>query len=115
MTHMTHLKEQNKDIIIIGDFNGHIHSNDGGSQELHETNENGRLLIDLIRSHNLTLIYSSENCKGTCTWIRANQKAVVDYVLTNKSASESNQNLVIDDTSKNWTIGSDHSCMDGTK
>ena len=108
---ITRWKTQNKEIILLGDFNGHIHVNDGGSQEIHSTNENGKLLLDLIKAHDLTMMNSSGKCKGKWTWMRANQKSVVDYVVTSQSEADISQSLVIDDTGKHWSIGSDHSWM----
>ena len=100
-------KKETNNIIIMGDFNGHIHKDEGGPQIKHKTNRNGKLLIDYIKHNNLRLLNSEKVCQGTWTWMRADQKSVVDYILATEATDITE--IRIDDTGEKWSIGSDHS------
>ena len=98
--------------IFIGDFNAHIHSSDGGVQSIHSTNANGLLLTDFIASNHLKMVNKESSCQGLWTWMRNDQKSVIDYILANNAVSQDVMKVTIDESGKLWNTGSDHSWME---
>lgn len=46
----------NNKLLLIGDFNAHIHISDGGAQNIHKTNKKGKLLLNLVESLDLHMM-----------------------------------------------------------
>ncbi|CAL4124685.1 unnamed protein product, partial [Meganyctiphanes norvegica] len=69
-------------IIILGDFNAHIKILDG-----EKTDENGRLIINMIEKNNLILLNLDDKCNGKYTWRREGKvesKSAIDFVIMNE-------------------------------
>ena len=46
-----------------------------------EEDENGKIIMDLISQHNLVLLNSDDNCKGTMTWSQGDRSSAVDLII----------------------------------
>ena len=68
--------DAHREILVIGDFNGHIAVPAGKLYGIYEaSNRNGRRIESLIQSNNLTILNNHQDkCKGKWTWCRGNQK-----------------------------------------
>ena len=100
------IEQNNKEgLMVVGDFNGHIHSIDGK-----DTDRNGKMIIEWMDKYELILLNTDEKCKGTFTRIRGNQKTTIDYVLVNKKIYENFVQMHIDEE-KMIIDGSDHNLI----
>jgi hypothetical protein len=107
---MASLREAGNRVMLIGDFNGHIKEGDGGvRQGDNRTDTNGQRIKNIMRSQNLIMMNKSTKCQGKWTFMRKNQKSIVDYVLADEDVAEQIKGMIIDDEAERWTIDSDHS------
>ena len=93
--------------LILGDFNGHL-SMIGN----HATNENGRMLLNLVEDENLVILNEDLNCKGTFTWNpnHRDQRSVIDYGLVNHNMYQYFDNMIIDEKKLMFDL-SDHNML----
>ena len=82
--------------IVIGDLNAKIMGDDGGLQAL---SSNGRILMDLVRNHELDVMNFDEKCQGKWTHVirTTGQSSLLDYVLTCKQISKTIKEMLIDE------------------
>ena len=99
-------KYEEKKLLIVGDFNGHIGYL--GNQDL---NLNGKRVIDILERNNLILINSDERCIGEFTWKQRNFKSVIDFVICNHQMNETILRMKIDEE-KEMTDVSDHNLIE---
>ena len=67
------LFEGEEEVIIVGDFNGHI--NGLGYQK---QDRNGDMILEWINNNNMVLLNLDDKCEGNITWQRNEQKSVID-------------------------------------
>ena len=60
-------------------------------------NNNGRTVLEWITNYNLILLNRDQNCTGTYTWMRGEQKSVIDYVLVNSKMYDYYRSIQIDE------------------
>jgi hypothetical protein len=117
---ITQLQNEGLQILILGDFNAHIFKiekealnklNDITSSP-HPTNKNGQRLIDLTENNDLEIMNSNRVTTGRWTWMRKNQKSIIDYVLASSGVQEEIINMTIDEKSKIFVYPHDHSWIE---
>lgn len=99
-------------IVIIGDLNGHIGKKEGGQQGIHETNKNGKRVLEIMERGKLKMINWSRKCEGKWTWMKRGQKSVVDYVMMDERTASRVKKMTIDETGEKWSINSDHNFIE---
>ena len=92
-------------LIILGDFNGHIRG-----LGPHETDFNGKMILEWLSTYNLTLLNMDDKCKGTTTWIKdyKNQESTVDFVLVNNNLYKKFVGMNIDEEKDEIDISDHH-------
>ena len=95
-------KYDNKKLIFLGDFNGHIEIL--GKQKL---NKNGKTLLKFVEDNNLNILNLDQNCQGLITWKQNENNSVIDFALTNENMYKNFNKMIIDDEWKKLDI-SDH-------
>ena len=93
----------------------------------HETSNNGKILLEMVRRQNLTIGNSLDKCKGLITrerkTVEKTEKSVIDFIILCEDLKEYLEEIVIDDErvhaltkyGKNGKITeSDHNVMLGT-
>ena len=93
--------DKNDKLIILGDFNARIHSDEDDSQ-IKPASPNGKLLSELIAEYNLKV--GNFNPQTTGTWTRIQRlkdgevkKSAIDYVLLQEEMSELLESMEIDE------------------
>ena len=104
-------QEEGLNIIILGYFNGHV-SKTTSQDECIGENFNGKLLMDMVKTCKLQLINEGIKCIGKWTWMRKDQKSVIDYVTMDGIMESNLLKMIIDEEGKNWLAGSDHSLIE---
>lgn len=94
------MTNQEMEVIIIGDFNAHLQEFDG------RTNQNTRIMRELIESEGLIILNGTAKAKGNFTWKRGDQETTIDFVLVSDSISNKIKKMEIDEN-KMWDF-SDH-------
>ena len=88
----------NEPVIIIGDFNAHVGSDELGIKgNSHKVNRNGRKLRDLIERRNLSIINNSDVCKGLWTRVCESSKAAIDLAICNEAMMNKIKCMEIDE------------------
>ena len=105
-TEMSVLDQLNNNVMIMGDFNGHVQW-EGTSEE----NKNGKRFRNFTEEHNKDIINMAEMCKGKWTWMRNNQKSIIDYVLTNENMTSVVSEMTVDDKGI-WESFYDHNWIE---
>ena len=63
--------------------------------------ENGKIMLNLLKRHNLTAVNSMDVCEGIITRERATknklEKAVIDYVVVCNELKEFTKSMIIDE------------------
>lgn len=76
------LKKEGRTVVLVGDANGHIGEMDGGVEGVvRRTDRNGRRILRIMDQMGMVMVNRSRKCTGKWTWMRAQQKSVIDYVL----------------------------------
>jgi exonuclease III len=104
--------DAHREILVVGDFNGHIAMPAGKLSGVYEaSNRNGKRIESLTHSHNLTILNNHQDkCKGKWTWCRGAQRSIVDYALASRNIALRTQSLIIDEEGQ-WDLGSDHNWL----
>ena len=89
-------KIDNIDIMILGDFNGHV-----GFLGKQDKNNNGELILKIINEQDLLMMNIDAKCTGEITWEQGSSKSVIDYVLVSHSMYDKIEIMRIDDK---WEI-----------
>ena len=99
------LQNKGMNILLIGDFNGHIGEDmlKGGGI----LNNNGKHFIEISNSLKLSIANCCNVCKGSWTWNRGTERSIIDYLLVDKDLENNMIEMEIDEDA-NLTIGSDH-------
>lgn len=92
---------KNQEIIIIGDFNGHVTELDGF------TDASGRLLLQLADNLQLAIANLGQRCQGQTTWCARDSATTIDYALVSPRLSGLLQTFCIDEPGAH-SLGSDH-------
>ena len=110
------LQGENHEIIIIGDFNGHIQTQEGGGgrKTKQKTNRNGRRLLNMIKNTKLKILNGNYKVEGKWTWMRKTQKSEIDYIVTSESVENKLITGNIDDKGEIFTYNHDHSWIEVT-
>ena len=76
---------QNEKVILMGDFNAHVGSDENGIDGNHNNvNKSGEILRSLIQRRNLHLMNNSKKCTGK--WTREDPngtKSILDMIIAN--------------------------------
>ncbi|KAG0431634.1 hypothetical protein HPB47_021574, partial [Ixodes persulcatus] len=67
-----------REILIMGDFNGHLHELDGLEDE------NGRMIMQMAEDNTLEIVNLRASCEGQYTW-NAQTKKTLQVYLTHKT------------------------------
>jgi hypothetical protein len=82
-------------VFIAGDFNGHVATEDGGTDEnVKRSDWNGQRVVQIAREGNLRIINSTDKCEGKWTWMKRNLKSVIDYVITDETTEGNIEKMV---------------------
>lgn len=92
---------QGHEVLILGDFNGHIQELDG------YTDHNGRLLLEMTQELSLEIANLRADCEGTYTWCARGLSSCIDYALVSPGLGKSLRNVHIDEEGRH-SLGSDH-------
>ena len=94
-----YMKWENYNVMIIGDMNMKIGSDENGIQgNNHEISKGGKILRSLIERRELVLVNNTEICTGL--WTREDPsggKSVLDLVITNNNMYEQIKSMKIDE------------------
>ncbi|KAH6945790.1 hypothetical protein HPB50_009948 [Hyalomma asiaticum] len=93
-----------REILILGDFNGHISELDG------YTDPNGNLLLWLAERLQLNIANLDPRCEGKYTGCARGSATSIDYVLVSHRLTRLLNSLHIDEEG-NYSAGSDHNRM----
>ena len=89
-------KENNQQIIILGDFNAKIGNYKKNNKET--ITEGGRHLKRLVEKQNLRIVNAeSNNCEGLWTREQGEERSIIDYVITNKKDLNTIKTMKIDE------------------
>jgi endonuclease/exonuclease/phosphatase family metal-dependent hydrolase len=99
-------KEQGRKLLLVGDFNGHTSWRSCKPSTITALDKNGRRLLNITRSLDMTVMNASEKCKGKVTWTRGDQTSTIDYMLAGPQLQEKTSSMYIDEEAK-CTVGSD--------
>ena len=95
-------KENNQQIIILGDFNAKIGNYIKNNKEA--TTKGGRHLIGLVEKENLRTVNGESNkCEGLWSREKGKEKSVIDYIITTKRDLNTIKIMKIDEE-KIWNI-----------
>jgi exonuclease III len=104
-------KEQGRQILLVGDFNGHI-TWKTGPEDVTPLDRNGRRLTSIANNLELHIMNADKICEGKFTWMKRGQQSTIDYVLGGEEVRRKMTSMKIDEDSDKWTIGSDHSFIE---
>jgi hypothetical protein len=89
-------------VIILGDLNGHISEKDGGIKGAHKkTNINGHRIVNLVKRFKMKIMNTDCRCEGKWTWMRRDQRSVIDYVISGELGKKNITKIIIDETGEN--------------
>ena len=81
-TQVNAVQEQGYDVMVVGDFNGHIGDGldgiEGGDQD---KNRNGRRLLSFSRETGFRIVNRDMVCKGKWTWNSGDRRSIIDYIF----------------------------------
>ncbi|KAH7977810.1 hypothetical protein HPB49_003685 [Dermacentor silvarum] len=80
-----------REVLILGDFNGHIQELDG------YTDHNGKLLLEMAQELSLEIANLWADCEGTRTWCARGQSSCIDYALVLLNLGKTLQDIHIDE------------------
>ena len=91
-------KMSSDEFLLVGDLNAKIVKDDKGN--IINESSNGKLLLEVIREHNLEVLNFSDKCEGEWTHVirTTGQASRLDYVLASGSISEQIRGMLIDET-----------------
>ena len=93
-------QEEGFNIVILGDFNGHV-TKTTCRDEWIGANFNGNLLMDMVKTCELQFINEGIKCTGKWTWMRKDKKSVIDYVTMDGVMESNLLKMVIDEEGNN--------------
>ena len=101
-------------VVLAGDFNAKL-GKEHIPGDIHNISQNGRLLLNTLKTYDLVVLNSLRCCKGVFTRIKntnADEKSVLDYVFTTNDLSNLVKDITIDEEKINtpW-----HSLRNGKK
>jgi hypothetical protein len=81
----------------MGDFNCKVGSCIPGNLE--KITKGGRVMIKMLKKHNLVMLNSEKICEGLWTRIEGEEKSVLDYVIVNADAEDKElfEQMIIDE------------------
>lgn len=90
-----------REILIMGDFNGHLHELDGLEDE------NGRMMMQMAEDNALEIVNLRASCEGQYTWSARGSKTCIDYALVSQNLARYLVHADIDEAGDH-SVGSDH-------
>ncbi|KAH7971694.1 hypothetical protein HPB52_002351 [Rhipicephalus sanguineus] len=90
----------NREVLIMGDFNGHVQSTDGFQDH------NGALMLQLAETFSLEVANLRPDCIGETTW-SARNRSCIDYILTSPDLAAHLTRVHVDESGR-YSLGSDH-------
>ena len=107
-TQVNMIQEQGYDVMITGDFNGHIGDGlDGIEGGDRDQNRNGKRLLNFSREEGFRIVNRDMQCKGKWTWSSGERQSIIDYVLVDNRMAQTVERCTIDEDG-GMDIGSDH-------
>ena len=89
-------KEENQQILILGDFNAKIGASIEGNKT--QITKGGRQLLKLANKENKIILNTvKEKGKGVWTRVRGEEKSIIHYVLTDTTSASSVKEMKIDE------------------
>ena len=89
-------------LLIVGDFNAHVGNDESGINGNNEKiNRNGKKIRELIERRNLTLLNSTELCKGLWTRVSKDEKSIIDLAICNEPMLTQIHEMVVDEERQN--------------
>jgi hypothetical protein len=64
------LQQQGKQVILFGDFKGHIHTREGTNQSCKPTDRNDIRVMNISSMADLTIANFQQTCSGKWTWMK---------------------------------------------
>ena len=86
-------------VVLAGDFNTTL-GKEHIPGDIHNTSQNGRLLLNTLKTYYLVVLNSLRCCKGVFTRIKntnADEKSMLDYVCTTNDLSKLVKDITIDE------------------
>ena len=102
-----HHKSNGCNLLLLGDFNGHIGAGPDGIEGSQELNNNGRRIFRICECLNLEIANKFRCCKGKWTWGRGTDKSIIDFALVDSTIKSKLKFMEIEEGEK--SVGSDHS------
>ena len=99
------MKFQNENLLIIGDFNGHI-----GCLGPQPINKNGRKMLNFVDNSQLNILNLDIRCSGEITWKQGNKRSCIDFLLLNEKMYENFTSMTIDEEGEILNF-SDHNVL----
>lgn len=96
-----HRWADSKEVLLIGDFNGHIQPLDGFQDS------NGELLLQTADALDLKVLNLRADCEGEFTWCARNNRSCIDYALASGGLAQRVTRMHIDEEGA-FSVGSDH-------
>lgn len=91
----------NREVLIMGDFNGHVQSIDGFQDH------NGALMLQLAETFSLEVANLRPDCIGETTWSARNSRSCIDYILASPNLASHLTRVHVDESGR-YSLGSDH-------
>lgn len=90
-----------KEVLLLGDFNGHIQPLDGYQDP------NGDLMLQTAQQLSLEVLNLRPDCEGEFTWCARSSRSCIDYALVSHKLARHVQHVHIDEAGQ-FSVSSDH-------
>ena len=92
LTTQINLYQKTHKVIVLGDFNAKVEMNVTNDPRCHQkTSRNGKMLDNLIKNTNTTIVNTLSTHQGTWTRVNRrnnNEKSIIDYIIVSKSMAD---------------------------
>ena len=86
---------KSESIILMGDFNCKIGIDEKGNDG--EVSKGGKILMEMVKKHDLLVVNKEEKCEGTWTRILGNEKSALDFMIIKNEDSGYLQSMSVDE------------------
>ena len=86
---------KDQQVLLVGDFNCKTGEVVKGNTK--EVSKGGKLLLNMVNHHKLTILNSTEKCHGIWTREEGNSKSVIDYIIADKDGESALLEMKIDE------------------
>ena len=106
------LQEQGKDIMLVGDFNGHIGEPASGDRHRVAPDRQGREVKAAWARWGMEMVNRSKKATGKWTRMRGDQKSEIDFVVIQAECAHRINGLTIHENGELGMGSSDHNWME---